>query len=639
MANAIGTNLPSSQLRRIRATTFARTFACQHKPLRAFGASVSPRKAESISKSVASKPQCTRKYTTENVIKDAEKDWGERVEVVFSSEIDENLARALREAQSSDLTDEKIIAQTREEEQERSKKTLRAAWKKLHRLGTDSQIALPRDSFQSPSEELLSRTAPAHIRDAAHRALGGTGLPYSASTPVIGRTMQQKPIPLTATQSHMSPIEGDIFLATIMPPVYASVLTALADTRRRLGSSWGEGLVAKALAGKLRILDAGGGGTGVFAVREILRAEWERMRDNGSAMSAGAHPMGHATVVAGSKALRSRASHLLENTAFIPHLPLNTTNSPIKSQFDIIVAPHTLWPLEAEYLRKRHVINLWSLLNPQGGLLVLLEKGVNRGFECVAGARDELLEKRISSDATNEDVNAKPAVKPEDKLGSPTKWNEPGMIVGPCTNHASCPMYSHKGLVKGRKDICHFQARYTRPNYLQRVLNASAKNWEDVKFSYLAAMRGLDLRQSTAKGQAAAVEQGPKATDRAFAGFEGQPSLPHSLNLPRAIRPPLIKMRHAIIDLCTPSGTFERWIVPKSQRWAYRAARKAEWGQLWAYGAQTRTPGRIQVVNKHVRRREQAENQENQRTGKEARDVQPRDLFDVDETGYLVRDS
>ena len=45
-------------------------------------------------------------------------------------------------------------------------------------------------------------------------------------------------------------------------------------------------------------------------------------------------------------------------------------------KWDIVIAPHTLWPLREDYMRKNHLDNLWNLVSDQSGVLVLLEKGV-----------------------------------------------------------------------------------------------------------------------------------------------------------------------------------------------------------------------------------------------------------------------
>src|ERR1700761_8899899 len=154
----------------------------------------------------------------------------------------------------------------------------------------------------------------------------------------------------------MTKIGGGVFLACLFPATYASIMSVLVETRKRLGTAWMEGLVRKAETNELKILDAGGGGAGVLAVREMLRAEWERMHEerasldstmalaevDGKLGGAGASPpLGKATVLTGSDVLRRRASVLLEDTTFVPRLPDYLSGQKTTS-FDIVIAPHTL---------------------------------------------------------------------------------------------------------------------------------------------------------------------------------------------------------------------------------------------------------------------------------------------------------
>ena len=226
--------------------------------------------------------------------------------------------------------------------------------------------------------------------------------------------------------------------------------------------------------------------------------------------------MGRATVLTSNEALRHRSSILLDNTTFLPRLPdyvhASDEEARDRGKYDIVIAPHTLWPLKEDYLRKAHVENLWSLVSKNGGILILLEKGVPRGFEMIAAAREKLLNSHISSPG-NEDVSENVS-----DPGTGTIWGkqqkETGMIVAPCTNHTACPMYVNRGVSKGRKDLCHFSQRYIRPPFLQKILGAKHRNHEDVEFSYLSIMRGRDLRTSEH------IPQGPTATSLAFAGYE-----------------------------------------------------------------------------------------------------------------------
>ncbi|MCJ1294543.1 37S ribosomal protein S22 [Xylographa carneopallida] len=461
---------------------------------------------------------------------------------------------------------------------------------------------LPRQDLVHPVDAMLINLSWKHLADVAERTFGGPGLPDSTATPSSKGHLQQKPVALEASQSKMSDMEADVYMAAIMPGAYAAVMSTLIETRKRLGSPWLESMLKK--PGGPRILDTGAGGAGIVAWREVVRAEWERMHPDGL-LEGSEPPFGKATVITGSTELRRRASRLLDNTTFLPRLPdyvpardllPNTQGeAPKRKQYDVIVAPHTLWTLKEDYMRKSQVQNLWALLNPHGGVLIIIEKGVPRGFELVAGAREVLLKNQISSPGMEQ-------VENELHNTSEARFakKETGMIIAPCTNHGQCPMYTVPGRSKGRKDHCHFSQRFIRPSYLQHILGARGSNHEDIAFSYVAVQRGVDQRHSES------VRQGDSATLTAFAGYgdpdssrdvwssqspkaESEIRQPHMLTLPRTIMPPLKRKGHVTLDVCTPSGQLERWTVPKSfSKQAYRDARKSKWGDLWALGAKTR---------------------------------------------------
>jgi ribosomal protein RSM22 (predicted rRNA methylase) len=470
---------------------------------------------------------------------------------------------------------------------------------------TPSTLSLPGAQFIEPISELLARTNTKHLKDAAERAFGGKGLPFSVSTPASKKLLPQKHIGLDAAQHRMTEMEADAYMAAVMPGTYASVMATLVEVRKRLGNDWLRDLMFREGGEGPKVLDAGAGGAGIVAWREILQAEWDVLRDEGI-VEGGHAPPGKSTVLTGPSVLRHRVSRFLDNTTFLPRLPdyIHAANSEEllhgaapqgRKSYDVIIAPHTLFPLKEDFRRKNMVQNLWSLLDPNGGVLILIEKGLPRGFEAIAGARSLLLESHISSPGDT-------AI--ENEIQSPGQERfikkEEGMIIAPCTNHTKCPMYTVPGLSSGRKDFCHFGQRFIRPEFLQKVLGASIRNHEDVKYSYLAVRRGVDARQAENP-----PIQGEEASNQSFDGYEDR-DLPgdeilggadqgtvkfHPLSLPRAILPPLKRRGHVTLDLCTPSGKLERWTVPKSfSKTAYRDARKSKWGDLWALGAKTRTP-------------------------------------------------
>lgn len=147
-------------------------------------------------------------------------------------------------------------------------------------------------------------------------------------------------------------------------------------------------------------------------------------------------------------------------------------------------------------------------------------------------------------------------------------------------------MYLTPGLTAGRKDFCHFSQRFIRPPFLQQVLGYSHRNHEDINFSFVAIQRG----KLPGMEPVPVPEKQGTETLRAFEGYEHDTEEPNPFSLPRNILPPLKRHGHVTLDLCTPNGHIERWVVPKSfSRKAYHDARKTQWGDLWALGAKTRT--------------------------------------------------
>lgn len=478
-------------------------------------------------------------------------------------------------------------------------------------------LFLPKAGFLEPITDLLKRTDTKHIREAAEKSFGGPGLPHSPATPKFARSMPQKGLGLEAGHSRMSEIDADAFISTAMPGIYASVTSALVEVRKRLGPEWMRGLLnrkdGEEDAGP-RILDAGAAGAGLSAWQNLVQTEWDLQREKDDTLAA--EPPGKKTVIVGSYQLRHRISRFLENTQFLPRLPnysavensdrqLDAPEVPQKRKvYDVIIATHLLVALDREWRRKETLENLWSMLSPNGGVLIVLEKGHPRGFEAVAEVRQTILDDFILA----------PTAEPHQEPTEPEtekRVRDPGMIIAPCTNHAKCPMYLSPGLSPGRKDFCHFSQRFVRPQFLQRILGSSSRNHEDINFSFLAVRRGTPVSAATPDPTADATDdvflspadsdshalkpalQGEGATKAALAGYESTPSAspqrPHPLSLPRNILPPIKRKGHVTLDLCTPSGSIERWTVPKSfSKQAYHDARKARWGDLWALGAKTR---------------------------------------------------
>lgn len=525
----------------------------------------------------------------------------------------EEIAKAVQ----GDLVDEETYEYEPDEDELESDDTRSHPLTKIGKFATYPRTTFfPRSAFVQPIEEVMSNFSNRQLKEMCERTFGGPGLPDSPLTPRSGRSRQQVPIPLEAGQNVMGQMEANAFMTAVMPPTYASISAVLTETRKRLGSSWLNRLLAK--PGGPRVLDAGSGGAGILAWRDVVQAHWQTLHSSDQRPPPA--PESKSVVLTGSDALRHRCMKMLENTTFIPRLPdyISTRQTPTleddrpaqqRKQFDLIVASHSLFALKEEWERKLHVQNLWSLLNNDGGVLIFVEKGIPRGFETIAAAREMLLERYILNPGGQEGSLSKTAADvdaPDDEVYQKTR----GMIIAPCTNHTRCPLYRTPGISRGRKDICSFQQRYIRPPFLQRVLGAKDRNHDDVDFSYLAVMKGEDLRTRSFStwehvadplsatdmiDETSAAEKQKSAVDEIQSGFEytdptwsDTPAPPPTHILPRIINQPLKRQAHVTIDLCTPTGEIRRWTIPKSfSRQAYRDARKARWGDLWALGAKT----------------------------------------------------
>ncbi|TDZ32644.1 putative S-adenosyl-L-methionine-dependent RNA methyltransferase RSM22 [Colletotrichum spinosum] len=461
-----------------------------------------------------------------------------------------------------------------------------------------STVSLPYVGYISPVTKLLGRTDIKHVQDAAEKAFGGPGLPYSPATPASKLNLPQQPVGMAVWQARMSEIDADAFVSTFLPPVYASAMGSLVETRKRLGTDWFRNLFKRGDGEGPRVLDVGGGGAGLLAWQDVVRAEWDAMKTRGEVTAS--RPPGKQSVVVGAEKLRQRVSKFLQNTSFLPRLPdyrhsvenqqehidANATPQPRK-MYDVIIASHLMLPVQEGHRRKAILNNIWSLLNPNGGVLILLEKGQPRGFEAVAEARDRLLSEFLKITGVEEMKTDEEAPSPYERV------KEDGRIIAPCTNHRTCPMYLTPGKSKGRKDFCHFSQRFVRPQFLQKILGATHRNHDDVLFSYVSIQRGVAAKESPAKGD--------EATESAFEGFEDAETEPDMLSLPRQILPPIKRRGHVTLDVCTPAASIERWTIPKSfSKQAYHDARKAKWGDLWALGAKTRMRRNVRLGRPEV---------------------------------------
>ncbi|MEU2870368.1 small ribosomal subunit Rsm22 family protein [Streptomyces olivoreticuli] len=113
-------------------------------------------------------------------------------------------------------------------------------------------------------------------------------------------------------------------------------------------------------------------------------------------------------------------------------------------------------------------------------------------------------------------------------------------VVAPCPHSAACP-------IQPGSDWCHFSARVSRSS-LHRQVKGGSLPYEDEKFSYVAAVRDLDVPAAPA----------------------------------RVVRKPQIRKGQVLLDLCTPEDGLARETVTKRHGPLYKAARDTDWGDEWA---------------------------------------------------------
>ncbi len=112
-------------------------------------------------------------------------------------------------------------------------------------------------------------------------------------------------------------------------------------------------------------------------------------------------------------------------------------------------------------------------------------------------------------------------------------------IIAPCSHHGACPLAD-------QPRWCHFGVRLPRSREHLRIKDASVP-YEDEKFSYLVAAKTV----------------GAMSCGR------------------RVLATPRVSKAAVTLELCAP-GAVERFVVPRRQKDAYRAAKNYAWGDAIA---------------------------------------------------------
>jgi ribosomal protein RSM22 (predicted rRNA methylase) len=113
-------------------------------------------------------------------------------------------------------------------------------------------------------------------------------------------------------------------------------------------------------------------------------------------------------------------------------------------------------------------------------------------------------------------------------------------------------------------------------------------------FSYIAVHKPRakpehEQDETQTPAQAQAQTQTRETGQAAVAGTErplsAAPALQEFRELGRILRPPMLRRKHVLLDVCQSTGTIDRLAIAQDDseggRKLYRAARKAQWGGLW----------------------------------------------------------
>jgi ribosomal protein RSM22 (predicted rRNA methylase) len=274
------------------------------------------------------------------------------------------------------------------------------------------------------------------------------------------------------------------YAAYRMPATVAATAAALSQARDAL-PGWAPG--------RLVDLGAGTGGAAWAALAELPGLQSVTLLEQ----SAEAASLGRTILAqAGSPALRQaswRSWRLGADGG--PAVPVPDA--------DLVTAGYLLGELSDQ--QQRGLVTLAMAAAP---VIVLVEPGTPAGHRHILAARDQLL------------------------AGGFT-------VVAPCPHELACPL-----AIPG--DWCHFAARVQRSAVHRRAKGAEL-NYEDEKFTFVAAARGLGCRRPAG----------------------------------RIVRRPQQRKNLVTLSLCDAGGQARPELVARSSGAAYRVARKASWGDGW----------------------------------------------------------
>ncbi|KAI8902088.1 mitochondrial small ribosomal subunit Rsm22-domain-containing protein [Globomyces pollinis-pini] len=214
------------------------------------------------------------------------------------------------------------------------------------------------------------------------------------------------------------------------------------------------------------------------------------------------------------------------------YLPIQSKYN-TEEQSDLVISAFTLSELPNDTNRTFTVETLWKQTKDT---LILIDRGTPIGFQIIANARQQLIDLA-------------------------KKENQELHVVAPCAHELKCPV-----LTSRHGHWCHFSQSITL-NTVMRNAKSTRNCNEDSKFSFIVLRKTKrpTIEPSTASNSILQLQE-------------------RSYHWPRLILPPLKRPKHAVLDICSPEGLWQRTTISKSHpNPLYSHARKSFWGDLWPH--------------------------------------------------------
>ncbi|KAH9251830.1 hypothetical protein BASA81_010273 [Batrachochytrium salamandrivorans] len=228
-------------------------------------------------------------------------------------------------------------------------------------------------------------------------------------------------------------------------------------------------------------------------------------------------------------------------------------------RYDVVMCSFALGDLASNEARQLIVDVLWTFVRPNGGVLVIVERGTRRGSRIVGTARQQII------NGGQGDFDSSSLFKSDH---SPHNEETPSYahVLAPCGHERTCPLLDSNPVAPIGLDLdnaapsslyCHFVQSTAR--LLKTTTSVRSSHF--VSYSYVAIQKMTEESTKASRHQA----------------------------FVRVLAPPKRRVNHVLMDLCGEwDGQVRQTITRKKHgKLRYRRARKAEAGELFPRSERT----------------------------------------------------